>query len=282
MAGAFIISRDIFENAIWQNQTEFRLFFLILGKAMFAEEGQIIGNIHVKKGQWLRSYRNLQADLEYIENHAIKKPSLSTIKKLIEKLVKDERISIEHTELGTLITVCNYCKYQDLESYRRGTKNTAENRGRTEVEQIANNNNNVNNDNNVNNKNAYLPEAYILADYLLQRIRQNNPGHKQPNLNAWARHIDLMIRKDKREPTEIRAVIEFCQADHFWKANILSTDKLRVRYDQLNIRRKENASGNTNNLSGKPRKPIYDESKRQDESYWLESATPGNDDPNNT
>lgn len=146
MAGAFIISRDIFENAIWQNNTEFRLFFLIVGKAIFAEEGQRVGQIYLKKGQWLRSYRNLQSDLEYIENHAVKKPSLSTIKKLIDKLVRDERVTVEQTELGTLFTVCNYCKYQDFEHYKKATKNTAKNnaknRERTESEQIANNNNN--------------------------------------------------------------------------------------------------------------------------------------------
>ena len=59
MAGAFIISRDIFENSIWQNNTEFRLFFLILGKANFREKPKVYGDVQINKGQWLRSYRNL-------------------------------------------------------------------------------------------------------------------------------------------------------------------------------------------------------------------------------
>lgn len=151
MAGAFIISRDIFDNALWQNQMEFRLFFLILGKAIFLEEGQDIAGIHLNKGQWLRSYRNLQTDLEYIENHAIKKPSLSTLKRLITKLERDGRIVTKSLELGTLFTVCNYCKYQDFESYRKATKNNARNRSRTDPEQIPNNNNNVNKENKENN-----------------------------------------------------------------------------------------------------------------------------------
>lgn len=37
--GAFQTSRELFENPIWQNIVEFRLFFLIYGKAVFAEEG---------------------------------------------------------------------------------------------------------------------------------------------------------------------------------------------------------------------------------------------------
>jgi len=148
MPGAFIVSRDIFENPIWQNNTEFRLFFLIMGKAIHTEEGTEIGNIQIKKGQWLRSYRNLQNDMEYIENNAVKKPSLSTIKRTVDKLVADKRITIELTELGTLFTVVNYCKYQDLKTYKKKSRNDAENSVGTQMEQPRNNNNNVNNDKN--------------------------------------------------------------------------------------------------------------------------------------
>ena len=156
MAGAFIISRDIFENSIWTNNTEFRMFFLILGKAVFVEEGKEVGSIHVKKGQWLRSYRNLQTDLEYIENNAIKRPGLATIKRTIEKLVDDGRITIQQTELGTLFTIVNYCKYQDFETYKKKTWNDAKNSNGTATEQQRNNNNK---DNKGKKKsNIYSPE----------------------------------------------------------------------------------------------------------------------------
>ena len=92
MAGAFQTSREIFENPIWQNIVEFRLFFLLYGKAIFNEEGYQQGKIKIEKGQWLRSYRNLQNDLEYIENRSIKKYSLSRIKRAIDNLIKEERI----------------------------------------------------------------------------------------------------------------------------------------------------------------------------------------------
>jgi len=42
-----------------------------------------------------------------------------------------------------------------------------------------------------------------------------------------------MIRLDKRKPEKIKEVIDWCQADDFWYANILSTKKLREKYDQL-------------------------------------------------
>ena len=133
--GAFIVAREIFGNCIWQNIVEFRLFMLICGNAVFREEGIKMGDVHVKKGQWLRSYRYIQNDLEYIENRAIKRYSLSRIKRAVDKLVNDKRIKIEPCELGTLFTVCNYRYYQDLCNY--GSNN--ENAERTQRERRENN-----------------------------------------------------------------------------------------------------------------------------------------------
>lgn len=51
-----------------------------------------------------------------------------------------------------------------------------------------------------------------------------------------------MIRMDKRDPAEIEKVITWCQQDPFWQNNILSTNKLRIRFDQLVLKMK---AGNT-------------------------------------
>ena len=136
MSGAFQTPRCIFENPIWQNVVEFRLFFLIYGKAIFKEEGCKQGAIKLERGQWLRSYRNLQADLEYVENRSVKKYSLSRIKRAVDSLVKAERIKVEDTELGTLFTVLNYSKYQGFENYRQHNENAE----RTERERRENGN----------------------------------------------------------------------------------------------------------------------------------------------
>jgi len=72
-----------------------------------------------------------------------------------------------------------------------------------------------------------------LADLLLEKILIRNPNHKKPNLQTWAKEIDLMLRIDNRTPEDIRRIIEWCQADTFWQNNILSTAKLRKQFDQL-------------------------------------------------
>ncbi|MNW43550.1 hypothetical protein D3C74_207510 [compost metagenome] len=158
MKGAFQTSREIFENPIWQDVIKFRIFFFIVGNAVFAEEGVTIQNIHVKRGQFLRSYRNLVNDLEYLDNRSLKKYSISVISKKIDQLIKEERLKIENTELGTMFTVVNYDEYQGFERYKKESENGArtlreqpENGSRTDRERSENNNNNVNKDKNDKN-----------------------------------------------------------------------------------------------------------------------------------
>lgn len=79
-----------------------------------------------------------------------------------------------------------------------------------------------------------------LASLLFALIQKNHPKAKAPNLQKWARHIDLSIRCDGRTLDELERVIRWCQADSFWSSNILSTDKLRAKFDQLWLKMRKN------------------------------------------
>jgi len=91
-------------------------------------------------------------------------------------------------------------------------------------------NKNEKNDNNIFSENS---DEFELSSFLFNLILKNNPKFKKPNLQKWCSHIDLSIRIDKRTPDELRKVIIWCQQDDFWKANILSTSKLRKQFDKL-------------------------------------------------
>src|SRR5665648_564553 len=93
--GVFQTDRVIFNNPIWKNPAKFRLFFYIYGNAIFSKEGFDIGGIHLSRGQLLKSYRKLSDELEYIENHSLKKYSISHIKKLVDELIKEKRLEIK-------------------------------------------------------------------------------------------------------------------------------------------------------------------------------------------
>jgi len=89
-------------------------------------------------------------------------------------------------------------------------------------------------------ENIYFPpdsKEYILSEYLLKKILSHLPGCKNPDLQKWAKHMNAILKLDKRDPEEVRAVIDFAQDDSFWRNNILSVEKLRKQYDQLNAKR---------------------------------------------
>jgi len=44
-----------------------------------------------------------------------------------------------------------------------------------------------------------------------------------------------MLDRDGRTEEHVRAVIDWCQDDTFWKANILSMPKLREQFDRLRL-----------------------------------------------
>jgi hypothetical protein len=77
---------------------------------------------------------------------------------------------------------------------------------------------------------------------MLGLIRDLNPEHKQPSLDRWANTIRLMRERDRRSSEDIRAVFAWANADSFWQGNILSPDKLRKQFDQLNLKRKQHGN----------------------------------------
>lgn len=88
-------------------------------------------------------------------------------------------------------------------------------------------------------KNIYVETSneFRLSKLLLDLITERKPDYKKPDLQKWAVHIGCMIRLDKRNPKIIEEVIRWCQADvDFWQDNILSTEKLRKQFDQLELK----------------------------------------------
>lgn len=120
--GRFLIDRNIFESKLWSDIIKFRLFFYILGKAAF-KDNVIVNGIKLKRGQYLRSYRNLAEDLAYKEKNGFKKYSLATIKRKIKELADEQRLEIKETLSGTLFTVKNYDQYQHFEGVKEALRN---------------------------------------------------------------------------------------------------------------------------------------------------------------
>ena len=78
-------------------------------------------------------------------------------------------------------------------------------------------------------------EVISLTTLLADLIEQN--GSKRPAVtNKWRNEIRLLRDKDQHSCRQIENMIRWCQADSFWRANILSATKLRAKYDQMRLR----------------------------------------------
>lgn len=81
---------------------------------------------------------------------------------------------------------------------------------------------------------APRPDVSALCEHLADRIEAN--GATKPAIGkTWHDAARLMLDRDGRTPDDIHAAIDWCQADEFWRANILSMPKLREKYDQLRL-----------------------------------------------
>lgn len=78
------------------------------------------------------------------------------------------------------------------------------------------------------------PDVEQLLDLLDEGIAANGsrvPSRSKANRDA----MRLLLDKDGRTAEQVATAIRWCQADEFWRANILSASKLREKYDQLRL-----------------------------------------------
>jgi DNA-binding MarR family transcriptional regulator len=75
--------------------------------------------------------------------------------------------------------------------------------------------------------------AESLFDFFLQKIRERNPNHKEPNRKKWVEEFDRILRIDKRPLDECTEVILWASGHPFWQANCLSPSNLRKSYDRM-------------------------------------------------
>ena len=113
-----------------------------------------------------------------------------------------------------------------------------------------------------NGKKEYLSGSaeMNLVEFFVGELVRINPGFKKPNVQAWAKEFDFIMRLDKRTDTEIRKMIASVVAHPFWHKNILSPSKLRLQFDRLTLEFKNGR--NQGNAGGSP-----EQSQRAERKY---------------
>jgi len=111
-----------------------------------------------------------------------------------------------------------------------------------------------------------------LVNHFMSLILQDDPKFKKPNIQTWCDYIRLLIEKDERTPEEIKSVMEWANADSFWKSNILSTKKLRDKFSQLKIQMNQPArTGYGKNGGSNMQKPKWLDAEKEKQRLYEES-----------
>lgn len=79
----------------------------------------------------------------------------------------------------------------------------------------------------------YTDDDMKCAKWFFNELQKLQPNRKEPNYESWAQSFRLMREQDDRTFAEIRKLYRWVHADMFWKAQILSPDKLREKFDDL-------------------------------------------------
>ena len=88
-------------------------------------------------------------------------------------------------------------------------------------------------------------EACRLVALLKSEIRRNKADYRvtPAQERKWEITVQRMLDIDRRNPEQIANVIRWVQRDEFEMANVLSMDKLRVRFDQLELKARSANAG---------------------------------------
>ena len=254
MDGYFKLYRKITENPIFENPITLKFFIWCLSKSTYKEREVLINNqvIELEKGQFI--FGRKKASLELNMSEQVVRTQL----KILEKL---NVISVKSTNKFSIITVINWgvyqCQEENLTNKQPTDNQQRTNNEPTDNQQITTNNkvkkdNKEKKDNKKENKELFVATKVatpkfennsveiLTSKYLATKILKLNSNAKVPKTDAelqkWAKHVDLILRVDERPLSDLKEVLKFATTDTFWQSNILSTKKLRDKYDQLYLK----------------------------------------------
>lgn len=213
----------------WYQKSEMVHLFLHLILSANHEDREWQG-ITIKKGQLLTGRKKLKASTGISEQ---------TIKTCLTRLKSTNEITTKSTNRYTIITIVNWGDYQDRDKILTNELTSKLNNNQPTTNQQLTTNKNVKNIKNVKKKSEpekinYCPEDMKLTELLISLIKENNPDWQmRGNKNTWAENIEKLHRIDKRSYEDIEIMIRWIQADDFWKQNILSTAKVRDKFNDL-------------------------------------------------
>lgn len=248
MQGWIKLHRRVLKHWIFQDSEYFKFWIYILLDVNH-EDKKILWNkelVEIKRGEKITSLKKLSEEFNC---------SREKVRRFLELLKNDTMIDIVSNTRYTQITVLNYDSYQADEhtgnTRKKHERDTSETR--TDINK---------NDKNIKNyKNILLSELknsdfenplYFEITLSFYELFKHNLTERNVSTSrlekakgAWVNNIRLLFEQDKYTIDDLRDVYEFLKVDNFWKQNILSTSKLREKFDKLLLKARINGEHKT-------------------------------------
>jgi len=218
--GCILLSRAILESDVFASQKLLKIWIWCLCKASFKEKsiplkigkGETI--IKISRGQFIFGRFKAEEQL-FIDG--------STIYKSMQKLQELEMIQIKSNNQYSIITICNYDRYQSLENYKVTTNEQPSNNQVTTNEQPSNTTKNVNNVKKVKKENNYIQFIQIFNSITKRNFKGFDKVEKQFNARI----------KDKFTLIEFEIAITNASKDQYLIDGNYLTPEYITRADKL-------------------------------------------------
>ena len=245
--------RKELESDIWKMSPLYqRVFFYLRQEAVWKPElfpTRKKYKIALNPGQLITSFSNISEGVSWYEYGVKKVPNKKIIKDILCWLESNSMVTVESNRHGTFIMITNWDTYNCIEGEKVTQDNqTLVTQKKRQLDTLKEGKEGKEEKKKKEKKFMSDSIEYRLSNYLFNLILKRNPNHKKPNLQTWAQNIDLMHRLDKRSHEEIKLIIQWCQQNEFWHKNILSTIKLRDKYDTLFLQMQSEQGGLNNGI----------------------------------
>ena len=237
--GYIKLYRKITNSFVWTNPNMLKLWLLCLMKASHKESKFLFNGkeVVVSSGQFVTGGYAIAKEFNEgasSDNQVVGR----TLWRWLKKFENEEMLSIKSTTKYSVITINNWHEYQSND-------NQVSSECQTTVKRVSTYKNDKNDKNEKNIKDNSRKSAkrtydedsiyYQLSVFLFEEMKKNNPEVKHPDFDKWADEVRKMVELDGRKEEQVKNMIIWSQSNDFWKGIVLSTKKLREKYDQMKV-----------------------------------------------
>ena len=272
MVGWIKISRDISNHWIWKDDTKLKWWLDMLLTVNFKDSKTLMGNqlIECKRGQSTMSLQHWATRWKVDKNK---------VRNFFVLLEKDGMILHENLSKTTRITICNYDSYQskenDNETQPKRNQNATETQPNPIEEskefeegkegekkdllllEIETNKSEKMEGFKLEKSSSDFIKYYGVANgfrkMIIEKVKSSGGSVeklKEAKVGSWVKPIRDMYVIDKIEGKNVEVVYKWLPTSDFWSKNILSTQKLREKFNQLVVEAKKSRPDTSKSIFG--------------------------------